>query len=100
MPDSRLVVNCSTNTATSVPLTPAEQAAFDAANATNTAAKTQEQQDAATLRAFVVNRLQPLVGLNVTALTAAQVRDIMIGLLYKARVIDKTGVVQPLQEWL
>ena len=64
------------------------------------AAQTTKTNDAATQRSAVAAQLQALVGLQWTALTAAQRQMVIVGLLYRAGALDKTLTIQPLAGWL
>lgn len=52
-----------------------------------------------TTRALVLQAAGSAVGVNITALTAVQVRALLAVLLYKAGAIDSAGVVLPLAGW-
>ena len=67
-------------------------AAYDAAEA----ARRQADQQ---LRQQVVALAQSAVGVRVDALTAAQVRALLVVLLRKAGALDNGGTVRPLGEW-
>lgn len=67
--------------------------------ATLRAAETQEGVDADALRTKVRTLAQSAVGIQVDALSAPQVRALLIVLLYKRGAIDRTGAIRPLSEW-
>lgn len=71
-----------------------------AARALIVAAQTQAVSDAAALRARVLTLAQSAVGVQIDALTAAQIRALVALLLYKQGAIDKTGAVVALANWL
>ena len=101
----RVVVDIATGQVTPVPLTPAEQAAFDAANAAAPALDQAQQAaraNAATLNANVraaLARLRQIQGANPTLVTLPQVAqavsDLATDVLFIARVVsgqfDGTG---------
>lgn len=84
------------------PPLPSDPTPADVANAiaARAAAKQQSAVDAATLRTRVLTPAQSSVGVQVDALTAAQIRALVALLLYKQGAIDKSGAVLPLAGWL
>lgn len=64
------------------------------------AALIQGASDAAALRTRVIALAQSSVGIQIDALTAAQIRALTALLLYKQGAIDKNGAVLPLAGWL
>ena len=93
---NHVVLDLSTGESSTVAPTPEEQAASDA----NAAALVATIADEGTKRSAVVNVAQSAVGINITALTATQVRGLVAVLLFRAGAIDKAGVVLPLNQWL
>lgn len=71
-----------------------------AARALIVAAQAQTVSDAAALRARVLTLAQSAVGVQIDALTAAQIRALVALLLYKQGAIDKTGAIVALANWL
>lgn len=62
-------------------------------------AETQEGAEGEVLRGRVRTLAQSAVGIQVDALTAPQVRALLIVLLYKRGAIDRTGAIRPFAEW-
>lgn len=63
------------------------------------AAQTQAASEAQSLRSQVITQANSAVGIVITALTAAQVRALLVVLLYKGGALDKDGKVRPLGQW-
>lgn len=84
------------------PPLPAEPTAeqIAAAIAAREAARQQAAQDALALRQRVIMLAQSAVGVQIDALTAAQVRALIALLLWQAGAIDRAGMVKPLGEWV
>lgn len=61
---------------------------------------TAEEEDRAAARARVLSALATLPGTSVTVLTAQQVRDICVALLWMVGGVDKDYKVKPLSAWL
>ena len=76
--------------------TPEQSAAAIAARA---AAEQAERQSAIALRNRVLTVANTAVGVQLDALTPAQVRALMACLLWKAGGLTHTGAVRPLGEW-
>lgn len=76
------------------------QAEIDAALAAQAQATAQAQSDAAQLRQRVLGLANSAVGIQVDNLTAAQVRALVVLLLWKNGAIDRTGAVRPPADWL
>jgi hypothetical protein len=75
---------------------------IDAAIAAYDAAKAQQASDTATLRASAVSVLQSVVGVTANNWTAAQVRALVLALLYEhePRAVNPDTSVRPLAQWL
>jgi len=82
-----------------LPTDPTE-AEIAAAIAAREAAALQAIQDAAALRQKILTVAGSAVGQSIDTLTAGQVRALVACLLYKNGALDKSGIVQPLKEWL
>lgn len=63
------------------------------------AAELVRQQEAEQLRQRVVALAQSAVGMRVDALTAAQVRALLVVLLHKGGALNNDGTVRPLGQW-
>jgi hypothetical protein len=72
------------------------QTTYDALIASQTTTKTQNTN----LRNAVLTTAQSAVGVNLTALTANQVRSLLALMLYKAGGVDASGNVKPLTDWV
>lgn len=64
------------------------------------ATKTPEQQSKATNLAAIKTAAQSAVGLQLTDLTAGQVKALLAALLWRAGAVNPDGTVRPLGEWL
>lgn len=77
--------------------TPAEIAAAIAARAAERAARSTE---AAQLRQQVIARAQAVVGVRATDLTAAQLRDLFVAILWDAGALNPDLTVRALRDWM
>jgi hypothetical protein len=83
-------------------LGPGEEVAYDEQAGTFAArarALSAAEQADASARALVIQAATSAVGVNITALTAGQVRALLAILLYQRGALDGNGVVQPLAQW-
>lgn len=99
---SAVIIDAATGQTTTRPLTDAELAQRQAdqqAAATLAAQQQQAATDASTTRTLVVQTAQTAVGVNITALTAAQVRALLAVLMAKAGALNPDGTVRPLGQW-
>lgn len=78
-----------------LPTDPTE-AEIAAAIAAREAAERLKEQDAAALRQRIRTAAQSAAGQSFDALTAAQVRALLAVLLYRAGMLDKDGIIQPI----
>lgn len=99
----KTLIDCTSGTTTSVPLSTDELTDFAArltAGDTLEAARLQAVQDAATVKSAVLTVAQSAVGVLLTDLTAAQVRALVACLLYKEGAFTPDMKVRPLAQWL
>lgn len=59
-----------------------------------------DQADANTTFQAIKTQAQSAVGVDLAALTTAQVRSLLAILLWQAGGVDKDGLVNPLSEWV
>lgn len=100
---TKLIADASSGTDTTAPLTPDEQAAYNALQASTTAdlaASAQAAADDQTARTAAAALVQSCVGVTWQNLTTAQKQALIVALLYRAGALDKTLTVQPLASWL
>lgn len=64
------------------------------------AAEAARESEASALRTAIIQAAQGAVGQSVTALTAPQVRALLVILLWKEGALTPAGVVRPLAEWV
>lgn len=76
------------------------EAEIAVAIAAREAADRQKEQDAAALRQRIRTAAQSAVGQSIDTLTAAQVRALLAVLLYRTGMLDKNGIVQPIDALL
>lgn len=82
-----------------LPTNPTPQQIIDAI-AAREQARVQARLDAQALRQQVVQIAQSSVGIRFDQLTGNQLRAIVSIILWERGVLDKSGVVRPLEEWV